>query len=83
MWHSERARRLSLQPLRWAGDTDPGYCERCGANGAVPTALFVTAVIAYDLCDGCWADLESRKSGGDYLTFAWYKSVAFHARQRT
>lgn len=61
MWLTEHAHRLARQPLRWAGDTDPGTCERCGAEGATPFHLFNTCAWTYDLCATCQWNLGWRR----------------------
>lgn len=76
MWVTERAARLARQPLRWAGDTDPGTCERCGAEGAVETCLFITHAWRYDLCDSCWWGLHSRMRIARGEFDAWYAAAA-------
>jgi hypothetical protein len=80
MWATERAHRLAMQPLRWAGDTDPGTCERCGAEGAVPTHLFNTRAWAYDLCAMCRMTLLYRLEATAAGAPAWARGVMFASR---
>jgi hypothetical protein len=76
MWATERAHRLSRQPLRWAGDTDPGTCERCGAEGAAKVCLFDTGAWAYDLCDRCEDRLARRRLVAMNKLAGWGAQIA-------